>query len=63
MSVHVPAELRDCPDLPRVPADSALQDGVARYVASLHRVAVTCKTNLNAVDDILTEAENPPAGG
>lgn len=60
---HVPAELRSCPGLPSVPGVSSTQADVASYVARLHQVAVTCKVRLNSVDDILTTAENPPAGG
>lgn len=55
--ISVPAELRSCPALPVVPDEYTTQAGVADYVVQLHGVAMTCKTRLNAVDEILANVE------
>jgi hypothetical protein len=64
VSVFVPESLRECPQLvmstdyiTATSDEEAYQSQVALYVAALHRVARTCRANLNGIDDVLDQHE------
>ncbi|WNL50665.1 hypothetical protein RPALISO_77 [Ruegeria phage RpAliso] len=61
---HVPERIRTCPPIPQSSTyltEEERQSEVAAYVTDLHRVAVTCRTRLLAVDQILDAAEKNAA--
>lgn len=57
ITVEIDPRLRTCPEAPVVPGEGATQKDVGEYIVGLHSAHGVCKTNLDTVDQILTDYE------